>query len=100
MVVKSVLMPFWQQLWIGPYLHLLADVNRPEILRQPFIKPALRGRVVEIQKVMRQRMRHRAPRIGLEKIEHDINPIRAWHIKSGRLALFRWSHRAILLVAL
>src|SRR5580658_406320 len=48
---------------------------------------------------MRQRMCHRPPRLVFKKIQDDINPIRAGHIKPSRHALFGRSNRAVLLVA-
>src|SRR5216684_2850510 len=49
---------------------------------------------------MRQRMRHRAPRISFKKIQNDINSIRSRHIEPACRALFRWSNRAVPLVTL
>ena len=92
-------MPLRLKLRIASNLHLFADVYRPKIFGQPFVEPPLRRGVVEIQKIMRQRMRHRLPWIRFKQIQDDIDPIRARHIKPSRHRLFchsrsrrRWAH--------
>jgi len=86
--IEDVLMPLRLKLRIASNLHLFADVYRPKIFGQPFVEPPLRRGVVEIQKIMRQRMRHRLPWIRFKQIQDDIDPIRARHINPAAMLCF------------
>ena len=99
-LVEDVLVPLRRQFRVASNVDLLADLDRAEIFREAFVKPARRRRIVVIHKIVGQRMRHRPPRFSLKQIQDDINAIRPRHIESACEALFCRSNQTVLLVVL
>ena len=81
-----------RQFRIAADIHaFVVDAQGTEIFREAFVEPALRGRIVVVHKIVRQRMRDRAPGIGFEQIQDNVDAVARRNDKSLLHILFRRS---------